>query len=400
MSQIEFRAFVDDDLKDVGPMMATSFSCKEEEVLEWHKRVGKENVRVALMKNRPAASLVLINMGIWLGGKSVSTLGVQGVATAPEFRGRGVCRAMMRETIREAHAKGTSLSALYASTFRLYRSVGYEFSGGFYNAEVPLNLFPRSRDFEGLTLRRMSEKDHDGIAQCYTIRARTRAGMLDRDSVLWDRVYAPRGKTVEGWIFTNAENLVEGYLIYSVERQGNDLGVIYTLHDVSACTARGWRGLAGFLRSLYSMLGQARWNCGPGDPLLSLLPERGSALKWEEDWMLRVVNIESALCARGWSSALQGEVHFRFSDDVIDDNNGRFVLTVDKGRVSVKAGGDGRLCMDINGLAPLYTGCQSAEELQMSGLISGADKSVADDESLAMATALFAGPTPSMPDMF
>jgi len=71
MSKIEYRAFVDDDLKEVGPMMATSFSCKVEEVPEWYERVGKENVRVALIENRPAASLALIQMGMWFGGNSV-----------------------------------------------------------------------------------------------------------------------------------------------------------------------------------------------------------------------------------------------------------------------------------------------------------------------------------------
>lgn len=127
-------------------MVATSFSCKVEEVSEWHERVGKANVRVAKIENRPAASLVTIRMGMWFGGNSVPALGVQGVATSSEFRGRG---------------------------------------------------------------------------------------------------------------------------------------------------------LRGLPRSLYSMGGEARWHCGPWDPLLGLLPERGFTLKREEDWMLRIINLESALCARG-----------------------------------------------------------------------------------------------------
>lgn len=93
-------------------------------------------------------------------------------------------------------------------------------------------------------------------------------------------------------------------------------------------------------------------------------------------------------------------MHFDLSDDVVDGSNGRFVLAVDKGRASVTAGGNGRRCMDIKGLAPPYGGHHSAGELQMSGLISGADNSAADADALAEATALFACPAPGMPDLF
>ena len=400
MSGIEYRPILDTDTEEVGKMLATSFTCKVEEVSDWHERVGLENIRVALIDRQPAAALVLIRMGMWFGGRSVPAVGIQGVGTAPEFRSRGVCREMMRATIREAHADGVPLSALYAATFPLYRSVGYEFAGGWFKAEAPLNLFPRSKNYEGLHLRRMKEEDHPIVAECYTKRAQACAGMLDRNNVLWQRIYRQRNKEVEGWVLVNDDQQVEGYLVYSAERHGNDLGVAYTLHDIGACTPRGWGGLGGFLRSLYSMGGEVSWHCGPSDPLLNMLPERGFSLVWEEDWMLRIVNLESALSSRGWSPTLNGEVHLDISDDLIESNNGRFVLAVSSGQATVKAGGDGCLCMGINGLAPLYSGRHSAEELEMSGLLSGANHAAADADALAEATSLFAGPAPGMPDMF
>jgi predicted acetyltransferase len=50
--------------------------------------------------------------------------------------------------------------------------------------------------------------------------------------------------------------------------------------------------------------------------------------------------------------------------------------------------------MDIRGLAPLYTGHLSAEQLALTGLLEG------PSEALAAASAVFAGPAPGMGERF
>jgi predicted acetyltransferase len=50
--------------------------------------------------------------------------------------------------------------------------------------------------------------------------------------------------------------------------------------------------------------------------------------------------------------------------------------------------------MDIRTLASLYTGFLSPEALRSVGAL------VADDASVRLASALFCGPSPALPDMF
>jgi predicted acetyltransferase len=50
--------------------------------------------------------------------------------------------------------------------------------------------------------------------------------------------------------------------------------------------------------------------------------------------------------------------------------------------------------LDIRGLAPLYSGLFSAQQLASLGYLEGSE------EVLAIATPLFAGPCPWMPDFF
>ena len=49
----------------------------------------------------------------WFGGRALPMSGIFGVATLPEFRGAGVMRSVVTTVMREAHARGTPITALY-----------------------------------------------------------------------------------------------------------------------------------------------------------------------------------------------------------------------------------------------------------------------------------------------
>ena len=77
-------------------------------------------------------------MGQYFGGRSVKLLGIAGVAVAPEDRGRGYAKRMMRECVRAAHGEGWPLVGLYASTHSLYRAVGFEHAGHRFQYTIPM----------------------------------------------------------------------------------------------------------------------------------------------------------------------------------------------------------------------------------------------------------------------
>jgi len=98
--------------------------------------------------------------------------------------------------------------------------------------------------------------------------------------------------------------------------------------------------------------------------------------------------------SEGEAGNSKGELHLEVEDDILSDNTGRFVLSVEAGRASVRKGGDGKLRAHVRGLAPLYAGFMSAEGLRTVGKLE------CDDESARIATGLFAGASPWMSDMF
>ncbi len=397
---MSYRAFRDSDLVTVGPLMATSFTCSEEDVPEWHQRVGVENIRVFEKDNEVAASLVLIHMAQFFNGKSIPMLGIAGVGTAPEYRGRGVCREMMRECLGEAHQAGTPLSTLYPATFNLYRSVGYEMAGYRVESKVPLNLFPRANSDSDLSLHRFQDQDLGSVKACYENYATSMNGYLDRTEVIWRRIFNPWKQQPEVWVLKNSGGDVEAYISYVAKRKDLDFGVTYKIQDAVACSGQGWRALAGFLKSLYSMGGEAIWPSGVQSPLIDLLPERGWKREIWEEWMLRIVNVEQALLQRGWSPSISGETCFSLKDDVIQENNGTWSLRIDAGVPRVERGGSPSFDISINGLAALYSGHQTAEHLQLNGHLNLRGESGGGADALMLASSLFACSAPGMPDMF
>ena len=67
---------------------------------------------------------------------------------------------------------------------------------------------------------------------------------------------------------------------------------------------------------------------------------------------------------------------------------------MDGGTARVEAGGGGHLKLDVRGLAPLFSGHLSPQQLEKSSQIEG------PEADLEMAATVFAGPVPWMSDAF
>src|SRR5262249_25447711 len=101
-----------------------------------------------------------------------------------------------------------------------------------------------------------------------------------------------------------------------------------------------------------------------------------------------------ALTERGYIEGVTDELHLDVRDDLIPENQGRFVLSIAGGKGKVKRGGKGRLRLDVRGLAPLYTGHMHPASLAVAGLLTG------HADEIRKAATIFSSPAPWMPDYF
>lgn len=362
----------------------------EESIAEWTELPGGERRR-ALEGGRLVGGLIRVPMGQWFGARSVRTMGYAGVAVDPAARGRGIARELMVRTLGEARADGFPLATLYASTFGLYRSVGFERAGSHWWARMRL-ADVGVRDHE-LDVRAVGAKDGKTVEALVTAWAQRHDGHLDRGPYIWRRIERPRGvPAVHAWLVSDGDEPV-GYARWhqrKTEKAAYDIVVL----DCAALDGRAVRRLLTLFADHSTVGGELVWSSAPTDPLLLALPDRFFSLELGDQWMLRVLEVPAALEARGWPAAFSGEVHLDVEDELFPENGGRWLATIADGRAGVTRGGEGRLRLSVRGLAALYSGFLSPDALANLGWLSG---SARDRASAATA---FAGPPPWCPDPF
>lgn len=357
--------------------------------MEWINKLGRENFLLARIDGQVAGGLGLIRMGQWFGGRSVPTVGLGAVVVAPEYRSRGVASQLLQTMLRQVAAEGIPLSCLYPSTQGVYRKAGYEQGGLAIRYRLPLAVIPALR--APLTMRRMSNDETDLLEQLYREQARRTAGNLDRSPYRWYEELS--GKEVLNRYAIERDSLTEGYVIYHQQRRPSVPREI-VVRDVVALTDDARQTVLSFLAGHRAIAKDAIIDGGPAEPLLVQLPQLGFSVVDYEQWLTRLIDVPAALRARGYAKAISAEVHLDVRDDVLTENNRLLVLTVERGEMTVHEGGNGAVKVDIRGLASIYTGYRSPLELLSSGYIEG------EQDDLEQLGAIFAGPTPWMPDHF
>ncbi len=383
-------------------LIAQCFGMSVDEGRKWRARTEPERLRGWRdARGRLLGGLNLLQLGQWYGGRCVPMGGISAVGVLPEARGRGVARALMDAAVRELAAAGTPLSTLYPATTALYRQSGYELAGSRY--EVSLDL-PRLRLHERRArLRPATAADAPAIEALAARYAALRNGQARRDAYLWKRVRSPRVGEATGYVVEERGAITGHVYVQRMPLTGGHYDL--SLTDVCALDAPAARAILSFLAGHATLADHALFAGSPADALLALLPERHYALRLQDPWMTRIVDVRGALLARGWPTGVRAELLLSVSDELLTANHGRFRLAVSGGEARVtrlpgaRAGGpksarDAALHMHIRGLAPLYTGHMSPHELELAGLLTG------PPAALDLAATLFAGPAPTMSDMF
>lgn len=331
---------------DYARLIEQSFNMDRDYAAAWPRRVGVRNIRVLRERGRAVAGLGLLHMGQWFGGRRVGCDGLAAVGTLPEDRGTGAGSRLMAHALREMRAP---ISTLFPSTRPFYAKVGYGHAGVWYRYSIdPARIGVSDRS---LPMRRATKRDHARIRAIHEARARIGTGLLDRNAVLWKRMFAKKYVYVVG--------RDEGYLIYDhTDPPGSHRYDLFA-HDVAALTPAAARRILTFFADHATLFRSAQWPGGPVDPLHAHTAAGGWTIERTMPWMIRLVDVRRALEARGYDSAVAAEVHLDVQDDLLPRNRGRWIVEVRGGRARVRRGGRGAVRMDVGELAGLYSGFAS-----------------------------------------
>lgn len=393
-----------DEVSSMRGVVGQALHISPAEIERWLNTLGSENLRVVRHDERVVAGLGLIPMGQWFGGASVPAVGVTAVGVAPEYRGQGVGKQLMQHVTRELYAKKMPLSVLYPATTRFYEAVGFGRAGQRIIYEILLDhvqpVGASANDYRLQPLALDNQDSRSELERLYTERARRSTGLLERPAWMWEHILeAPKESQVHklGYLIIGPDDRAAGYVVYQQDKRNDPVEIVDAVVSSAGATQR----LVDFFAGFRSVTDRLNWNGGAFDPLQYLAGEpmyRGWFPRVTPltcfTWMLRIVHLPTALTARAYVSGLRAELHLAVTDELLPDNNGRFVLQVEDGRAIVTPGGEGRLRLGIRELATIYSGFCSPLELCSVGAISGSE------HDLRMAGLIFAGPSPWLADLF
>jgi predicted acetyltransferase len=333
--------------------------------------------------------------GHWFGGRLVPSSGVAGVAVAPEARGRGLARDLLRTILRAARERGALISTLFRTAPALYRRMGWEQVGSLTWTTLPSAALAGLRPPPEMELHAAEPADVPAILHTYRRIAEQGNGLLERSGPLFDTSPDAVLAGHDGIsVAVGPSGEVEGYASWSRGR-GYDGDARLTVPDLLGLTGRATARLLGMLGSWSSVTPTLALRLPDPDPVWLLAPVAGAVVESAQPWMLRLVDAAGAVAARGWPAYLSGSVDLDISDPVCPWNAGRHRLVLDGGEGRLEPGGSGAVRLDVCGLAVLYAGSATPSLLRRAGLLQGGDPGT--DSWLTGATA---GPVPALLDHF
>ncbi len=377
-----------EDSQILGAILQQCFNSSPEAAAAYCARVGLENFRTIRRSEQIVGGLAILQMGQWFGEQCIPMAGIAAVGVAPEHRGSGAALALMQQMLLELYAQGTPLSSLYPATQYFYRQVGYEQGGMRCDWEIKtdsINL--KDRALPVIPVQN-AHLNHQIFTNLYTQQAKANNGYLERNQAIWKGILEP---PVYAYLI-GEEAHPEGYIIFSQHQENNS--IYMHIKDWALLTPAAIQRFWSFIADHRSIVGKVRWQHSSFDTLSFSLNERTAKIRNLGHWMLRIVNVQKALEKRGYPKNISAELHLEIEDDLLTQNSGKFILKVAEGQGEVTKGGRGDLQLNIRGLSPLYTGLFTPQQLQWTGQLK------ATEETLSIATRLFSGSLPWMPDFF
>ena len=348
--------------------------------------------RFAFDGNRVVGGALAFACEQHIGGRLVPAGAVASVCVAPEHRGKGLGRSVMRAIVDAMADEGLALSSLWPSSVAFYRGLGWELAGHVNQFTVPadaLRGLPATGD-------PVADPALDEVRALRSSLATRWCGPIERPEWWWmwrlpkppdDRAYR------YGW---REDGALTGFVAYRQRTAADRMwGFDVWVSDFWAATSGALNGLAGLLGSDAPLSPKIRFDYGalPDVPdLVWRLPELDLETSGTNGWMLRVLDPAAALERSGWPEHIDERIAIEVAG--VDQPATRLVAEIANGRADVSPGTRSGVRIEAGAFAAWYSGALPATRAAALGLASGSQS------DLAVLDALTADRRPWLPDMF
>lgn len=345
-------------------------------------------------------------------GNTMAVAGLSWVGVHPQFRRRGILRAMIEKHFAECAQRGEAVSTLFAAEPTIYGRFGYGLASHDARVTIPrgaaLKPVPGSKDLR-VQIEIRDRAVHAELINQVHLQAGAnvngtglnRPGWAGRETAglqeMWHNPAGqPGGKEPQRIITVWDNDQAVAYATFRRTTKWENTGPTgtVTVGEVVATSPASSHRLWSTLVDLDLTTEVKPFMLATDDPILSLLENaRQLDLTLVDNAWARIINLPAALVGRQYAADL--DVVLDVTDPIIVANSGRWRLratafngpTGDRKPVVEKTEQPADLSLNIQELSALYLGGRSVTALAASGLVQASDPRI-----LGQASAGFSWP--------
>ena len=346
------RLAMDQETSQIRDLWAYCFDDSPEFIdFFFHFCYQPENTLVTVEGNRVCSCLQMLPYRMQLRGRPVDVSYIVGVATRPEYRGRGHAARLLQYADTILRKRNIHCSILLPFQYDFYQKYGWEIC---YDLLIYREMeAPKTTGKIAGSYRRLGTRDRKILSDCYLHFMRGFHGYLIRNQNDWEKVLRDLELDHGTGFCYLQDNIITGY-------------ILYTIHDKELCIReliyQNPEAKEALLQLAFHHMGQVSrilWKAPSTDTTyLSMKDSRGK-LEKETFVMGRIHNIIGALSGIPFPG---DPFVLRVSDPMIPGNNGCYLLKEKDAALNIAATGkEPDVRMDIRTLTQLLWGFGTAD---------------------------------------
>ncbi len=246
--------------------------------------------------------------------------GITGVATYPEYTGKGLIHSLMKRAINYMHDQEFPISFLYPYSIPFYRKMGWEIVSDKLSFTVKDTQLPKARPVKGMVERvSLESEDYKNV---YSYFAYQRHGAMIRDSLAWDEYWRWENDDMIAAVYYNKEHKPLGYVVYYIANE------IFHIKEMVYLNIEANYGLWNYVSAHFSMITQVQGDNYSGEPMAYLFEDSEITETISPYIMARIIDVKDFLTEYPYQIQPEDfKIHFRVIDQMSSWNNGDFMVS-------------------------------------------------------------------------
>lgn len=304
-------------------------------------------------KGHLASQIVIYPMEVNIQGEICKMGGITGVATYPEYTGRGLIHSLIGKSLEYMRSQQQVISYLCPYSIPLYRKHGWEIVSDKMTFAIKDTQLPKRHPVDG-QIERVDIECED-LHRVYKYFALQEHGALIRGKLEWEEYWRWDSDDVMAAVYYSADGKPLGYVIYYIENE------VFSIKEMVYLNQEAKYGIWNYISAHFSMITKVEGANYTGEPIAFQFEDSEIDESIQPYAMARIVDVQRFIEQYSFQFedpklALELEVN----DVMAPWNNGIFHISWRDGRtfcekVSTWSTGH-RLSLDIQTLTTMLMG--------------------------------------------